>query len=89
MYTIKNMKTDKLNTTPPPPLPPWLVYKSLSYIMDVLIGKSWPVTLGTGVGLGMGYANCQHTFYSQFAPRHRFGPPWSQMVSLIDNIINS
>ncbi|CAB3999084.1 MICOS complex subunit MIC10 [Paramuricea clavata] len=42
--------------------------------------KSWPVTLGTGIGLGMGYANCQHTFYSQFPPHHRrCGPPWWQV----------
>ena len=41
--------------------------------------KLWPITLGTGIGLGMGYANCQNTFYSQFAPSHRFGPPWWKM----------
>ncbi|XP_028394076.1 MICOS complex subunit Mic10-like [Dendronephthya gigantea] len=40
--------------------------------------KSWPVTFGAGIGLGIGYANCQHTFYSQFPPHHKFGPPWWQ-----------
>ena len=48
----------------------------------LFIGKSWPVTLGIGIGLGMGYANCQHSFYSKFAPHHRFGPPWWQMVNI-------
>ena len=26
--------------------------------------KPWPVTLGAGIGLGMGYSNCQHDFNS-------------------------
>jgi hypothetical protein len=55
--------------------------KLLNYLLHYFIGKSWPVTLGTGIGLGMGYANCQHTFYSQFPPHHRrCGPPWWQVV---------
>ena len=27
-----------------------------------LVGRPWPVAFGAGVGLGMGYANCQHDF---------------------------
>ncbi|CAH1239865.1 MICOS complex subunit Mic10-like [Branchiostoma lanceolatum] len=26
--------------------------------------RPWPVAFGTGVGLGMGYSNCQHDFRS-------------------------
>ena len=62
------------------------LYQHFNYILKCFIGKLWPITLGTGIGLGMGYANCQHTFYSQLAPSHRFGPPWWKMVILIDNI---
>lgn len=43
-------------------------------------GKSWPITLGTGIGLGIGYANCQHTFQSQSPPHYKYGPPFWQMV---------
>ncbi|KAJ0023183.1 hypothetical protein NQD34_003082, partial [Periophthalmus magnuspinnatus] len=24
--------------------------------------RTWPTALGSGMGLGMGYANCQHDF---------------------------
>lgn len=36
---------------PPPPHPP---------------GRTWPVSFGSGLGLGMGYANCQHDFRSPY-----------------------
>lgn len=29
-------------------------------------GRTWPVSLGSGLGLGMGYANCQHDFRSPY-----------------------
>uniref|UniRef100_A0AAQ4PE86 MICOS complex subunit MIC10 n=1 Tax=Gasterosteus aculeatus aculeatus TaxID=481459 RepID=A0AAQ4PE86_GASAC len=28
--------------------------------------RTWPVSLGSGLGLGMGYANCQHDFRSPY-----------------------
>ena len=28
------------------------------------IGRPWPAVLGAGIGLGMGYSNCQHDFNS-------------------------
>ncbi|KAL8578307.1 MICOS complex subunit MIC10 [Nucella lapillus] len=28
--------------------------------------RPWPVAFGAGVGLGMGYANCQHDFQNPF-----------------------
>jgi len=27
--------------------------------------RMWPIVFGSGVGLGMGYANCEHNFRSQ------------------------
>jgi inner membrane organizing system protein 1 len=30
------------------------------------IGRPWPVFLGTGIGLGMGYGNCQNDFRSPY-----------------------
>ncbi|KAI0225635.1 MICOS complex subunit Mic10 [Lamellibrachia satsuma] len=32
--------------------------------------RPWPVAFGSGVGIGMGYANCQHDFAS---PQLMFG----------------
>lgn len=29
-------------------------------------GRTWPVSLGSGLGLGMGCANCQHDFKSPY-----------------------
>ncbi|XP_033939488.1 MICOS complex subunit Mic10-like isoform X1 [Pseudochaenichthys georgianus] len=29
-------------------------------------GRTWPVSLGSGLGLGMGYANCQHDLRSPY-----------------------
>jgi len=36
----------------------------LGIVFSVLFFKRrpWPVVFGTGVGLGMGYANCEHGF---------------------------
>jgi len=36
----------------------------LGIVFSVLFFKRrpWPVIFGTGVGLGMGYANCEHAF---------------------------
>ena len=28
----------------------------------LFVGKTWPIFLGAGTGLGMGIANCQHEF---------------------------
>jgi hypothetical protein len=30
------------------------------------IGRPWPVFFGTGIGLGMGYSNCQNDFRSPY-----------------------
>ncbi|CAF0963638.1 unnamed protein product [Adineta ricciae] len=30
--------------------------------------RPWPVFLGTGIGLGMGYGNCQNEFRSPYVP---------------------
>ena len=29
-------------------------------------GRTWPVAFGSGVGLGMGYSNCQNDFRSPY-----------------------
>ena len=29
---------------------------------DIFLGRPWPVAFGTGIGLGMGYSNCQNDF---------------------------
>ncbi|ESO03458.1 hypothetical protein HELRODRAFT_138688, partial [Helobdella robusta] len=28
----------------------------------IKIGRPWPVVFGSGIGIGIGYANCQHDF---------------------------
>ncbi|KAL5013499.1 hypothetical protein ScPMuIL_007769 [Solemya velum] len=33
--------------------------------------RPWPVAFGAGVGLGMGYSNCQHDFKSSFPSQVR------------------
>ncbi|AWP02836.1 putative mitochondrial inner membrane organizing system protein 1-like [Scophthalmus maximus] len=37
-------------------------------VFSVLLFKrrTWPVSLGSGLGLGMGYSNCQHDFRSPY-----------------------
>ena len=32
------------------------------------LGRPWAVFLGTGIGLGMGYSNCQNDFRSPYVP---------------------
>lgn len=34
-------------------------------------GRPWPIAFGGGVGLGMGYANCQHEFNDPYNLRAR------------------
>jgi len=30
--------------------------------MCVVAGRPWPLAFGAGVGIGMGFSNCQHDF---------------------------
>ncbi|XP_052760497.1 MICOS complex subunit Mic10-like [Mya arenaria] len=41
---------------------------SIGLVFTLLFFKRrpWPVTLGGGIGLGMGYANCQHDFQTPY-----------------------
>uniref|UniRef100_A0A3P9P733 MICOS complex subunit MIC10-like n=1 Tax=Poecilia reticulata TaxID=8081 RepID=A0A3P9P733_POERE len=32
----------------------------------VKLGRTWPITLFSGAGLGMAYANCQHDLRSHY-----------------------
>ncbi|KAG7493052.1 MICOS complex subunit MIC10 [Solea senegalensis] len=32
----------------------------------VKTGRTWPVSMGSGLGLGMGYSNCQRDFKSPY-----------------------
>ena len=32
----------------------------------IFLGKTWPLAFGTGVGLGMGYSNCQNDFQQPY-----------------------
>ncbi|XP_064642668.1 MICOS complex subunit Mic10-like [Lineus longissimus] len=43
----------------------------LGIVFSVIFFKRrpWPVAFGTGIGLGMGYANCQNDFNSNVYPR--------------------
>lgn len=50
-----------------------LVNISICTIRDIPIlffelGRPWPVFLGTGIGLGMGYGNCQSDFRTPYVP---------------------
>ena len=36
------------------------------YLLYYCAGRPWPVAFGAGVGLGMGYANCQHDFMQPY-----------------------
>ncbi|XP_071500097.1 MICOS complex subunit Mic10-like [Diadema antillarum] len=40
----------------------------LGVVFSVFIFKRrpWPIAFGSGIGLGMGYANCQHDFRDPF-----------------------
>uniref|UniRef100_A0A7N6A3E6 MICOS complex subunit MIC10 n=1 Tax=Anabas testudineus TaxID=64144 RepID=A0A7N6A3E6_ANATE len=54
----------------------------LGIVLSVLFFKrrTWPISLGSGAGLGMAYANCQNDLRSHYL-LHR-----SEKVSLCNNI---
>ena len=37
----------------------------------VIAGKVWPVAFGAGLGLGIGYANCQNDIQSPYLLRSK------------------
>lgn len=49
-----------------------------------LLGRTWPVSLGSGMGLGMGYANCQHDLRSPYLIHGRMAKvsEWEKMYCL-------
>ncbi|XP_072334361.1 MICOS complex subunit MIC10 isoform X2 [Scyliorhinus torazame] len=46
----------------------------LGIIFSLIVFKrrSWPITFGTGLGLGMAYANCQNDFHSPYLMYGKF-----------------
>ena len=46
-----------------------MILFSFSLSRIVISGKAWPVAFGAGLGLGIGYANCQHDLQSPYAVR--------------------
>lgn len=48
------------------------------------IGRPWPVFFGTGIGLGMGYSNCQNDFRSPYVQAHPL--PLTKTVGLLSTV---
>ena len=50
----------------------------------VLAGKTWPIHVGIGTGLGMGLANCQHEFKDPYGLRAKL-----KVGSILQNICDA
>ncbi|KAF7630934.1 MICOS complex subunit MIC10 [Meloidogyne graminicola] len=43
--------------------------------------KTWPIWLGTGIGIGMGWSNCKHVLRNP--PNWRFSKKWGKILIVV------